>query len=55
MNWNKFTALAVLLSVFVAIITAVEIPRKPKNDQRDKIHVLPRVEDMATNPNPLQF
>jgi hypothetical protein len=52
MNWNKFTALMVLLSVLVAVITAVEIPRKPK---QDKIYVLPRVEDMASVPNPLQF
>jgi len=52
MNWNKFTALLVLLSVLVAVITAVEIPRKPK---REKIYVLPRVEDMPTVANPLQF
>ena len=52
MNWYKHIALMVLLSVLVAVITAVEIPRKPK---QDKIYVLPLVEDMASVPNPLQF
>jgi hypothetical protein len=52
MNWNKYIAMMVVLSAFVAIITAVEAPRKPK---QDKIYVLPRVEDMASVPNPLQF
>ena len=52
MNWNKFTALVVLLSVFVAVISAVEAPRKQKGE---KIYVLPLVEDMPSTPNPLQF
>lgn len=49
-----FLALVVALTGFVAIISAVEAPRKPSRDQ-DKIYVLPRVEDMASVPNPLQF
>jgi len=52
MNWNKYIAMMVSLSVFVAIISAVEAPRKPT---KDKIYVLPRVEEMETNPNPLSF
>jgi hypothetical protein len=52
MNWYKYIALMVLLSVLVAIISAIEAPRKPK---QDKIYVLPLVEDMASVPNPLQF
>ena len=52
MNWNKYIAMMVVLSAFVVIITAVEAPRKPK---QDKIYVLPLVEDMASVPNPLQF
>jgi len=52
MNYYKYTAMMVALSVFVAIISAVEAPRKPK---QDKIYVLPLVEDMASVPNPLQF
>jgi hypothetical protein len=50
MNWNKFAALMVALSGFVAIVTAVE--RKPA---RKVTHILPKVEDMYENPNPLQF
>ena len=52
MNWNKFTALIVLLSALVAVISAVEAPRKPK---KEKVYVLPLVEEMPSNPNPLQF
>ena len=52
MNWYKYIAMMVALSAFVAIISAVEAPRKPK---QDKIYVLPLVEDMASVPNPLQF
>ena len=52
MNYYKYIAMMVALAAFVAIITAVEAPRKPK---QDKIYVLPRVEDMASVPNPLQF
>ena len=54
MNWNKFTALIVLLSVFVAVVSSIEAPRKPKKG-KDKIYVLPIVGEMYENPNPLQF
>jgi len=47
-----FLALIVAISAFLCVVTAVEAPRKPK---RDKIYVLPRVEEMETNPNPLSF
>ena len=52
MNYYKYAAMMVSLSAFVAIISAVEAPRKP---EQDKIYVLPLVEDMASIPNPLQF
>jgi hypothetical protein len=52
MNYYKYTAMMIALSAFVAIISAVEAPRKPT---KDKIYVLPRVEEMETNPNPLSF
>lgn len=51
MNYYKYAAMMVALSVFVAIVTAVETPRKPK---KETVHVLPLVEEMATA-NPLQF
>jgi|LakMenEpi03Aug12_release.lakeMendotaPanAssembly.Ray.scaffolds.fasta_scaffold230624_3 hypothetical protein len=47
-------ALAICLTCFIAFVAAVESPRKPKKS-KDKIYVLPLVEEMATNPNPLQF
>lgn len=47
-----FLALIVAVTGFIAIVAAVETPRKPK---QDKIYVLPLVEDMASVPNPLQF
>lgn len=52
MNWYKYLAMMVILSAFVLIITAIEAPRKPK---KEKVYVLPRVEEMATNPNPLSL
>ena len=51
MNYYKYAAMMVALSVFVAIVTTVEAPRQPK---KETVHVLPLVEDMATA-NPLQF
>ena len=51
MNYYKYIAMMVALSAFVAIVTAVEAPRKPK---KETVNVLPLVEDMATA-NPLQF
>ena len=52
MNWYKYIAMMVVLSAFVAVISAIESPIKPK---REKVYVLPRVEDMPTVANPLQF
>ena len=51
MNYYKYAAMMVALSVFVAIVTAVEAPHKPK---KETVHVLPLVEEMTTA-NPLQF
>jgi hypothetical protein len=51
MNYYKYMAMMVSLSVFVAIVTTVEAPRKPR---KETVHVLPLVEEMATA-NPLQF
>jgi hypothetical protein len=54
MNWYKYAAMMVVLLAFVAVITAIEAPRKPKS--RDgTIYVLPLVEDMPVVANPLQF
>jgi hypothetical protein len=52
MNWYKYIAMMVVLSAFVAVISAIESPSKPK---REKVYVLPRVEDMPVVANPLQF
>ena len=48
-----FLALVVSVSAFIGLIAAIEAPRKPKQD--GTVHVLPRVEDMPTVANPLQF
>jgi len=48
-----FLALIVLVTSFLFVVTAIEAPRKPK--QQDKVYVLPRVESMPSNPNPLSF
>lgn len=55
MNWYKFTALMVALIGFVAFVTAIETPRKPKSKRGGTVHVLPLVEEMYVNPTPLQF
>lgn len=48
-----FLALVVAITSFLCVVTAIEVtPRKPK---QDKIYVLPRVEEMPSNPNPLSF
>jgi hypothetical protein len=47
-----FLALAVAITAFIGVVTTIEAPRKPK---QDKIYVLPRVESMPSNPNPLSF
>ena len=48
-----FLALVVVVTAFIGVVTAIEAPRKPK--QQDEVYVLPRVEDMPSNPNPLSF
>jgi hypothetical protein len=47
-----FLALIVSVSAFIGLVSAIETPRKPK---QDKVYVLPLVEDMPSVPNPLQF
>ena len=54
MNWYKYAAMVVALSAFVAVISAIEAPRKPKKGD-ETIYVLPLVEDMPRVANPLQF
>lgn len=49
-----FLALVVTVSAFIGLVAAIENPRKPKRGE-DTCHVLPRVEDMPTVANPLQF
>lgn len=51
-----YSYLACIISVGAVLgtIAAIEMPRKPK-DENGKVYVLPRVEDMAINPNPLSF
>jgi hypothetical protein len=48
-----FLSLVVAITAFIGVVTAIETPRKPKRD--GTVHVLPRVEEMPTNPNPLSF
>jgi hypothetical protein len=47
-----FLALVVTLTGFLCVVAAIEAPRKPKGET---VHVLPRVEEMASNPNPFSF
>lgn len=49
-----FLAAIVAVTGFIAVVTAIEAPRKPSQGDRT-IHVLPRVEEMATNPTPFSF
>jgi hypothetical protein len=48
-----FLALVVTLTGFLCVVAAIEAPRKPKEE--GTVHVLPRVEEMASNPNPFSF
>jgi hypothetical protein len=48
-----FLTFVVAVTAFLCVVTAIEAPRKPK--QEGTIHVLPRVEEMPANPNPLSF
>jgi hypothetical protein len=54
MNWYKYIAMMVVLSAFVAVISAIEAPRKPKKEG-ETIYVLPLVEDMPVVANPLEL
>jgi hypothetical protein len=47
-----FLALVVSVTAFLCVVTAIEAPRKPKGET---IHILPRVDEMPTNPNPFSF
>ena len=49
-----FLALVVGISVFIGLVATIENPRKPKKGD-GTCYVLPRVEDMPTVANPLQF
>ena len=49
-----FLALIVAVSAFLCVVTAIEAPRKPKK-MKDKIYVLPLVEEIATNPTPFSL
>lgn len=50
-----FLALVVSVSAFIGLVSAIEAPRKPKGKKDGIVHVLPRVGDMASVANPLQF
>jgi hypothetical protein len=54
MNWYKYAAMMVVLLAFVAVIAAIEAPRKPKSGD-GTIYVLPLVEDMPVVANPLEL
>jgi hypothetical protein len=48
-----FLTAVLTMAAFISTIAVIEAPRKPK--RQEKIYVLPRVEEIATNPNPLSF
>jgi len=44
---------AILITTFVlCVVAAIEAPRKPK---REKVYVLPRVEEMKEDPTPFSL
>ncbi len=47
-----FLATVVAVTSFIAIVTAIEAPRKPRGET---VYVLPQVEEMETNSNPFSF
>jgi hypothetical protein len=49
-----FLSLIVAVTGFIAVVTTIEAPRKPRQGD-ETIHVLPRVEEMPTNPTPFSF
>jgi hypothetical protein len=48
-----FLATVLAIAVFISAVAMIEAPRKPKKE--DTIYVLPRVEEIPTNPNPLSI
>jgi hypothetical protein len=47
-----FLTPVVAITAFLCVVAAVEAPRKPRGET---VYVLPRVEEMETNPNPFSF
>jgi hypothetical protein len=47
-----FLATIVAVSAFLCVVTAIEAPRKP---EREKVYVLPRVEEMKEDPTPFSL
>jgi hypothetical protein len=47
-----FLATIVAVSAFLCVVTAIEAPRKP---EREKVYVLPRVEEMKVDPTPFSL
>jgi hypothetical protein len=54
MKRYAFLSAALAVSAFLCVVTAIEAPRKPKK-MKDKIYVLPLVEEIATNPTPFSL
>jgi hypothetical protein len=54
MKTYTFLSLIVAITGFLAVVIAIEAPRKPKKEG-ETIYVLPLVEEMPSNPNPLSF
>jgi hypothetical protein len=52
-NHMKYITLAICVIAFITFVAIIEAPRKPKRDRT--IHVLPRVEEMATDPTPFSL
>lgn len=52
---KPYAMLAAIVAItgLMAVVTAIEAPHKPKRDKT--IYVLPLVEEMPSNPNPLSF
>jgi hypothetical protein len=54
MKTHKFLAAFLLTLIAFVAVTAIEAPRKPKR-MKEKIYVLPLVEEMPTNPTPFSL
>jgi hypothetical protein len=54
MKRYAFLTATFAITAFLCVVTAIEAPRKPKKT-KDKIYVLPLVEEMATNPTPFSL